>query len=49
MTPREIDTWLAIAAVFVFVMAYAWVDSLTRPKFKRTRRHGPRARVRVRR
>ena len=42
MTPREIDTWLAILAVFVFVMGFAWADSLTRPKFHRTRRHGPR-------
>jgi len=49
MTPREIDTWLAVAAVFTFVMAYAWADSLTRPKFQRTRRHGRRVRVRVRR
>lgn len=44
MTARELDMWLAVFAVFVFVMGVAWADSFTRPKFHRTRRHGPRRR-----
>lgn len=44
MTPAELDLWLTLAAGYFLVMVYVWVDSLTRPKFHRTRRHGPRRR-----